>query len=203
MRNLLVCAVAGGVLASSAFADTVIFQDNFNAEHGGTGILNYNAFANWTVSDGTVDLIGNGFFDFFPGNGLYVDLDGSTGNAGTMTTTSSLGLSAGMTYILQFDLGGSMRGDVNTAEVNVSVSNFNESFTFNSDMPLTHITRTFVANGDGFLSFAGSGGDNIGLILDNVQVTVVPLPTGAVLGGLGLGIAGVATRRRLSINRSR
>lgn len=202
MRTSVLCVVASGLIASAASADTVIFQDNFNGENSGNYALNYSSFTNWSVSDGTVDLIGVGSpFDFYPGHGLYVDLDGSTGDAGTMTTLSSLGLVSGQTYVLEFDLGGSTRGDTNTATVNVSVNNFSEMFTFNSSTPLTHITRTFVANGDGNLSFAGSGGDNVGLILDNVQVTLVPLPTGVVMGLLGLGITGVAMRRRGALNR--
>ena len=64
-----------------------IFQENFEAE--GPVALNYNSFSQFTVTDGTVDLIGNGFFDFYPSQGRYVDLDGSTYNAGVLATTNS------------------------------------------------------------------------------------------------------------------
>lgn len=40
------------------------------------GALAYCGFQNWKV-EGSVDLLGNGFFDLLPGNGLYVDLVGS------------------------------------------------------------------------------------------------------------------------------
>ena len=76
MRKIcLILFLFNGRLSFSGFSANagVIFSDNFNAENGGTGVLNYNSFNNWTVTDGTVDLIGNGFFDFYPGNGLYVD----------------------------------------------------------------------------------------------------------------------------------
>ncbi|MEZ5560441.1 MAG: hypothetical protein R3E86_18090 [Pseudomonadales bacterium] len=62
-------AIAAISLAGAANA-AIIFSDNFDGENGGVGALNYNSFAHWTVLDGTVDLIGNGFFDFLPGNGL-------------------------------------------------------------------------------------------------------------------------------------
>ena len=52
--------------------------------------LNYNSFSQFSVTNGTVDLIGNGFFDFYPSQGRYVDLDGSTGNAGLLGTNKAL-----------------------------------------------------------------------------------------------------------------
>ena len=44
-----------GVLAFAMMGQlkaTIIFSDNFNAENGGVGVLNYNSFANWSVSGG-------------------------------------------------------------------------------------------------------------------------------------------------------
>jgi hypothetical protein len=202
IRSILFAAVACS-FAAQANADTVIFADNFNTENGGianSSTLNYNSFDNWTVSGGTVDLIGNGYFDFYPGNGLYVDLDGSSGNAGRMAT-GNLGLVAGNTYVVMFSLGGNARGGSDTAILDVTVGNFNESFTLASSDPLTVYTRTFVANGDGVLSFEGVGGNNIGLILDNVQVTLVPLPNGVALGAFGLGVTGFFARRRTAARR--
>src|SRR5579862_1829881 len=70
--------------APAAHAQVYLLNDNFNTENGGVGQLNYTGFDNWNVS-GAVDLIGNGFFDFYPGNGLYVDMNGSPG-PGTMTS---------------------------------------------------------------------------------------------------------------------
>ena len=81
VRHIALAALLAG--ASAAQAATV-FSDNFNSDSLG---LNYTAFVNgWSVSDGTVDLIGTGFFDFYPGNGNYVDLDGSSSNAGVLAS---------------------------------------------------------------------------------------------------------------------
>ena len=66
MLGLLVVLV--GLAAGRADA-AVIFSDNFDGENGGVGALNYAGFANFTVSNGSVDLIGNGFFDYLPANG--------------------------------------------------------------------------------------------------------------------------------------
>ncbi len=79
------------IIAATLFATTaqagVLFQDNFDAEGtSGSSQLNYNAFDNWTVEDGTVDLIADPNqwgIDCVGGTGKCVDLDGSTRNAGT------------------------------------------------------------------------------------------------------------------------
>jgi hypothetical protein len=175
---------------------TVIFSDNFNTENGGIGQLNYNAFANWSASNGTVDLIGNpGFFDFFSSNGLYVDLDGTSFQAGTFT---SIGIPVTRgNYILSFLLAGSQRGDVNTVQVNVSGGLASSSYTLASNVPLTLETMSFtvLAPTTINLSFHNEGSsNNIGLILDNVSLdrvsTAVP-DSGSTTVLLGIAIIGL------------
>jgi hypothetical protein len=189
MRSLL-AAVFTATLAGSAPA-AVIFSDNFNAQNGGIGQLNFSAFSGWTVSNGTVDLIGNGFFDFYPGNGLYVDLDGSTNNAGDLTTVTTF---AAGTYQLTFSLGGNARGGAND-QVTVSLGGWSEVFNVPSNFPFQTITRTFTTTG-GQLTFSHAGGDNIGAILDNVSVSTVPEPVSLVVFG-GLLVGGIAAARRV------
>ena len=83
----------------------------------GEGALNYNrhhSFINWDVTGGDVDLIGNGFFDFLPGNGLYVDLAGSNSTPGNiingrMVSNSPFTLTAGHSYRLSVMLAGNQR----------------------------------------------------------------------------------------------
>ena len=87
MKSSIVAAAAvaltAGTLGGSAQAATV-FTDNFNTY---PAQLNWVPPANWTAGSGpaggTVDLIGmttdGPLFDLFPGNGGYVDLDGSSG----------------------------------------------------------------------------------------------------------------------------
>lgn len=180
-------------------ADTILFQDNFNAENGGYAALNYSGFNNWNVTDGSVDLIGNDSWDFHPGNGLYVDLDGSTSNAGVLTTKASFTYLFNKWYRLDFDLGRSQpyNGD---NEVTVIVSFVNTSYTIYDIEPLTSYSIKFFDDGTsgpaivGAISFSNAGGDNIGAVLDNVTLTQVPEPTTLLL--LGLGLIGLAGMRR-------
>jgi len=186
-----------GLLAGASTAQAVtIFSDNFDADTLG---LNYNAFlGGWTVSDGTVDLIGAGFFDLHPGNGRYVDLDGSTGNAGVLS--KSLMLTGGVTYSATFDLGGSRRGDTNV--VDVAFGSTLDNFTLLSADGYTSATLMFTPGSTGLysLSFANVGGDNLGAILDNVvvasQTAVIPEPSTYALMLGGLALVGALARRR-------
>ncbi len=73
------------------------------------------ALSGWTVSGGTVDLIGVGGADLIPGNGSYVDLDGSTSSG---LFSNNVNLIGGTTYTFSFDLAGSQRGSAETVNVN-------------------------------------------------------------------------------------
>src|SRR5262245_51355328 len=84
-------------------ADTLLFSDTFDTENGGFAQQPYGNFAQWNVTAGNVDLNGNGFGDNYPGNGLYVDLDGSPGQ-GRMESKTEFNLAPGL-YRLSFEYG--------------------------------------------------------------------------------------------------
>jgi hypothetical protein len=180
-------------IATSSQAATV-FVDNFNLENGSSEFLNYTGFAHWNVTDGTVDLIGNGgTFDFYPGNGMYVDLDGSTKLAGILTTIATF---TPGTYELQFDLAGSTRGDTNT--VDISLGDWNTSLNLASNAKWTTYKCDFTTTSTGALVFHNLGGDNLGAILDNVKVSSVPLPAPILLFASGLlGLIGLGRKNKV------
>ena len=104
---LILAAMMGCGIVERANAGT-IFSDDFESE--GTFVIlqnNYTSFGNWTVSNGTVDLdpiasntprrASSGMATF----GNFVDLDGSSSNAGRLTSQASLSLQPG-SYILSF-----------------------------------------------------------------------------------------------------
>jgi hypothetical protein len=168
----------------------VLLFDDFNSETQG---LNHGPFTNWTVSSGFVDVIGTGSFDFYPGHGNYVDLNGSNGVNGALKSNTIFG--AG-TYTLTFQLGGSQGGangvdNPNPKTTLVTLGNFSQEITLAPDAGLTSQSFTFTTTGGNlfFTSLAG-GNPNVGNILDNVQVSAVPeLSTWAMMligfGGLG------------------
>jgi len=207
-KVLFTSALALGLSAAPASA-AVIFSDNFNTENGGTPMLNYAGFANFTISDGSVDLIGSGpggtSFNFLPGNGLYVDLDGSTSDAGLMLQDSIM-LGAG-NYVFEFDLAGSQRGSTETVQtflyVNGSPLLGPYVFTRNSADPFSTQSISFSILGGGTvgISFSfqnvGAPGDNVGALLDNVRLSTVPEPGSMLL--LAMAGAGFIARRRRAL----
>ena len=102
IKKIILAAIAvAAVSVSSAQAGPLYLS--FGTENGGIGVLNYTGFANYTVSKGSVDLIGNGYFDAYSGNGLGVDSRRPRLNQFGALTTNADGLG---TYHVGFLLGG-------------------------------------------------------------------------------------------------
>lgn len=150
---------------------TVLFLDDFDAENGGRGVYNWTTFQHWNVLEGCVDLHGNGFHDVQPGRSLYVDLDGTCENAGTIETKNAFDLPSG-NYVLEFWLAGNQR--VNRSDtVVVSLGTLfqeriilrqRDAFAlFTRNIPVTTATSAK-------LRFQHHGGDDEGILLDLVRL---------------------------------
>ncbi len=202
-RIFALVAVALASLAAAPHASAqVLLSDTFNSENGGVGQLNYTGFANFNA--GNIDLIGNGYFDTIPGNGLYVDLSGNS--SGSITSKTDYTLAPGA-YELQFDLGNPGRGGYNVAANSTTVTLgtvYSQTFQLPVADAFTTFTEDFTVSSaaTGYLSFAENNPTPTGDYLDNVQLSKLnaPVPEASTTVSLGLlltlGLGGVTLARK-------
>jgi hypothetical protein len=162
-------------------ASQTLLSDNFDAEPLG---LNATQFSKWTVSKGTVDVIGGKDdlrFDILPGNGRYIDLDGSSNSAGKFDSKEKFNFTTGDSITLDFSLAGSQFIEKNTVVVSLG-DLFSETITLDPKTPFTKYSRTFIASAStsAALSFDHAGADSSGLKLDNVQLTKTAAPAASL-----------------------
>lgn len=165
----------------------VIFQDNFNTETKTDSVISpYSTPKKWDIINGSIDLFSEKFEHSWlspqPGSDQYIELDGNTNDAATITSKSSFTFNPGDTITLAFSLGSaSVNGDPEELNsVIVSLGNlFNEKFTLKGKNPFKKYTRTINVNSltSGKIKFDHLGGDGAGIVLDDVKLTVDSVPT--------------------------
>lgn len=201
----IVLVGAGLAVASTASAG-IVLQDNFNSD---AQMLNWTGDATFSslpqpVAYGqpSTDLIGTGFYDLQPGNGNYVDLDGSTGYgnvpfAGILESNATFGPGS---YTLSFDLAGNLRGAyAQTTYVGLITGGTPQllaALTPPNTQPFMLYSYTF-STGGGQLYFVDSGpSDQQGNLLDNVTMSSVPEPGSWALMLIGFAGLGLVARSR-------
>ena len=212
IKKLLLASVFAGLFVGAAQAAT-IFSDNFNSN---TADQLNGVPTGWSLEFGVVDIIGQGGgYDWYPTNGRYIDLDGSIGSTGQLSallTNSSFNLAAG-TYTLSFDYGinhnDGSDSDLIFAGVyssgpgvsfitSVDANALNHSLSTFAGYSVSFVLASAVVGAQFFIAGYSVGNvDQSGGIIDNFQVSEVPLPGAALLLLSGLaGIAGFGRKRR-------
>jgi hypothetical protein len=200
--TLPVAVLLCGMWTSTSATAVTIYSDNFNTDTPG---LNATP-SGWSISNsnlnppGTVDIIGSGGFGITcaGGSGNCVDLDGSTGRSGNLTSPG-LNLLAGQSYTAFFDLSGNQRiaGQTNAVSITFGTTTDSLSFTGTAAFSTHSVSFEPSVTGTYHLSFLDNSNNNVGAILDNVSVqAAVPEPETYTIMLVALGLVGLVAHRR-------
>jgi hypothetical protein len=179
-------AVNFGLMAKVQAA--TLLNDNFDTNPQGSfsGSLD----SSFYVSTGSIDVIGQGSNDFYPGNGNYIDLNGL--QQGGITSNSNFTFSPGQSATLSFSYGTNRDGNsANSADVilgGVVVDQLNSVNLVGTG--LNNVILNIPNPQSGTLSFRSNTPGFYGVIIDNVilssNATAVPEPftiIGTIIGG--------------------
>ena len=217
MRKTLLAVAAAVAFSAPAHAVTV-FSDGFEGESASDTTLNYGSFANWDVTDGTVDLIREpNVYGIGCASGSFcVDLDGSTGDPGVLTTKDVFTFNPYDVITVDFAASGSQRSGIDGLVFGLQLIDPLD-FTVNTGVLLLSYDEDFGAYTSGPLAFDFSGAfklffradpdtpgsDNIGLVLDDVSLDIAAVPEPAswamMISGFGLVGGALRTRRRQTL----
>jgi hypothetical protein len=149
----------------------IILQDDMDNENGGNAETNFTGFALWNVVRPCVDLHGPGSIDPLPGNGLYIDMDGSCDTAGRMESKETFTLEPG-TYKFELVIAGNNQ-DGPTDNMTISVGTvFSQAISMAENEPfqIRDYTFTVSAASTGKIVLDHAGGDKQGILIDVIRL---------------------------------
>lgn len=215
LRLAPVVALAA-LAAAPARADFVV-NGNFSTPVAASGVITIptgsTTIPGWTVitsagssTPASVDLVGANYFNGTPpGGGQYVDLDGTASAAGGPAAgglqQAVAGLTAGLTYTLTFSYANNVSATSAGAVVSIDGAslNFSHAGSTFANPGFTTGTLTFTAGSGDLLSFRSTDplSDQFGIILTNVSINAPAVPEPSSLALAGIGLASIATVRRI------
>ncbi len=201
-KFLAASAILAMAVATQAHAATIIQDGNFNDPLApGSFVPTSSPFGTgnvWTVTGGSVDLIGNYWQAPTLGGGS-VDLDGNAQGGIQQIFNTTEGR-----YSLQFYLSANPDGGLGTKQVTVSVGGVNQDFFYTLTGANTHgnmgyalETLNFVSlGGPTTLSFQSDTAGSFGGVIGGVEVSAIPEPATWTMLLLGFGAIGWSLRSR-------
>jgi hypothetical protein len=167
----IITSIGTRAYAASGPGCATSLSDSFESDGCGLG---HTDLVNFAVTDGNVDVIGAECgYDFQPGNGHYIDLDG-TPCASHSRLESKATFCEGR-YQLSFRLAGANTDSDSNNTTTVTFGPYSASFSYPVGQPftLTSVTVTLASPSSLVFDHDSGAADCMGMLLDDVNVTPI------------------------------
>jgi hypothetical protein len=153
---------------------TISIIDDVDGENGGVSQPNYTNFKFWNVVSGCVDLHGPGGVNPRPGNGLYIDMDGTCQAAGTLESKETFDLHPADWRLEIVMAGNSQNQSPDTMVISVgSVFQRTVVLAADEDFALFEYNFTLADSAAAKIRLEHSGSDEQGILIDALQLRFI------------------------------